>query len=109
MGLPQEDTTFSASASPLSKRRRFTPTIPNIIPCKDNTSIEDHTFDSPLLLQLCEQAPSPQEIEANLLQVGMRVRKSVGDGYKTSPQQHRFTPRPFFQVNKLSPATQAAL
>jgi len=36
----------------------------------------------------------------------MRVRKSVADGYKT---QKKFTPRPFFNVNRLSPETQAAL
>lgn len=110
MGLP---TDFLATApstdstSPLSKRRRFTPmTLPPIIPITDNSDIERHTFDSPLLLQLCEQAPDQAEIEAGLLQVGMRVRKSVAEGYKT---QKKFTPRPFFNVNRLSPETQAAL
>ncbi|KAK4935378.1 hypothetical protein LTR10_023556 [Elasticomyces elasticus] len=111
MGLPQD---FSApasvddSTSPLSKRRRFTPqSLPPIIPVSDNASIESHTFDSPLLLQLCEQAPSQGEIEAGLLQVGMRVRKSVAEGYKIQPK--KFTPRPFFNYNRLSPETQAAL
>jgi hypothetical protein len=111
MGLLQD---FSApvpsieSDSPLSKRRRFTPnTLPPIIPVTDNSDIEQHTFDSPLILQLCEQAPDQAEIEAGLLQVGMRVRKSVADGYKT--QQKKFTPRPFFDASRLSPETQAAL
>jgi hypothetical protein len=81
--------------------------LPPIIPVSDNSDIEQHTFDSPLLLQLCEQAPDQAEIEAGLLQVGMRVRKSVAEGYKT--QQKKFTPRPFFDARRLSPETQAAL
>ncbi|KAK5324204.1 hypothetical protein LTR20_008118 [Exophiala xenobiotica] len=111
MGLPQD---FSALApshdtiSPQYKRRRFAPlTLPPIIPVSDNSSIEDHTFDSPLMFQLCEQAPDRAEIEAQLLQVGMRVRKSVAEGYQTQPK--KFTPRPFFDIHRLSPATQAAL
>lgn len=110
MGIPTDFMAPAAtddSTSPLSKRRRFTPmTLPPIIPVSDNSDIERHTFDSPLLLQLCEQAPNQEEIEAGLLQVGMRVRKSVAEGYKT---QKKFTPRPFFNVNRLSPETQAAL
>ncbi|KAK5047238.1 hypothetical protein LTR84_006760 [Exophiala bonariae] len=110
MGIPTDFMAPAAtndSTSPLSKRRRFTPmTLPPIIPVSDNSDIERHTFDSPLLLQLCEQAPDQDEIDAGLLQVGMRVRKSVAEGYKT---QKKFTPRPFFNVNRLSPETQAAL
>ena len=110
MGLSQD---FMApvpsveSDSPLSKRRRFAPqNLPPIIPITNNSDIEHHTFDSPLILQLCEQAPDQAEIEAGLLQVGMRVRKSVAEGYKT---QKKFTPRPFFDASRLSPETQAAL
>ncbi|KIY01068.1 uncharacterized protein Z520_03734 [Fonsecaea multimorphosa CBS 102226] len=110
MGLPQDFSTpvlSIESDSPLSKRRRFTPnSLPPIIPIADNSDIEHHTFDSPLLLQLCEQAPDQAEIEAGLLQVGMRVRKAVAEGYKT---QKKFTPRPFFNMHRLSPETQAAL
>ncbi|KIW32289.1 uncharacterized protein PV07_03847 [Cladophialophora immunda] len=110
MGLPQDFSTpvpSIESDSPLSKRRRFTPhSLPPIIPIADNSDIEQHTFDSPLLLQLCEQAPDQAEIEAGLLQVGMRVRKAVAEGYKT---QKKFTPRPFFNMHRLSPETQAAL
>lgn len=112
MGIPQDlpaaGPAVDSDASPLSKRRRFTPqTLPPIIPVSDNTHIEHHTFDSPLLLQLCEQAPDRAEIEAGLLQVGMRVRKSVAEGYKTQPK--KFTPRPFFNPGRLSPETQAAI
>ncbi|EXJ80816.1 hypothetical protein A1O3_07100 [Capronia epimyces CBS 606.96] len=110
MGLPQESSGAAPSIdseSHLSKRRRFTPNSLPIIPVSNNTDIEHHTFDSPLLLQLCEQAPDQAEIEAGLLQVGMRVRKAVAEGYKT--QVKKFTPRPFFNVDRLSPETQAAL
>ena len=110
MGLPED---FSVPVdsiepnSPLSKRRRFTPnTLPPIIPMTDNSVIEYHTFDSALLLLLCERAPDQAEIEAGLLQVGMRVRKSVAEGYQTLK---KFTPRPFFDASRLSPETQAAL
>jgi hypothetical protein len=109
MGLPQDfmaPVSSIESDSPLSKRRRFTPgSLPSIIPMTDNSDIETHTFDSPLLLQLCGQAPTQGEVEAGLLQVGMRVRKSVAEGYKTKA----FTPRPFFNPGRLSPETQAAL
>ena len=108
MGLPTDFLAPAESTSPFSKRRRFSPhSLPPIIPLTDNSDIEAHTFDSPLLLQLCEQAPDQAEIETGLLQVGMRVRKSVAEGYKN--QQKKFTPRPFFNVNRLSPETQAAL
>lgn len=103
-----EPSQLADSTSPLSKRRRFAPhTLPQVIPVIDTTDIEHHTFDSPLLLQLCGQAPDQAEIEASLLQVGMRIRKSVAEGYKH--QQKKFTPRPFFNVSRLSPETQAAL
>lgn len=107
-----EDATFGApnsdSNSPLSKRRRFAPnSLPQVIPSSTNEDLEYHTFDSPLLLQLCEQSPSPAEIEAQLLQVGMRIRKSVAEGYKNTK---KFTPRPFANnLHRLSPETQQAL
>ena len=107
MGLLQDGNfELTPHESPLSKRRRFTPQdLLPIIPLSDNSSIENHTFDSPLILQLCEQAPLPEQIQADLLKVGMRVRKAVPEGYKT----HKFTPRPFFNMNRLSPETQAAV
>jgi hypothetical protein len=103
---------FDAS-SPLSKRRKFTPPLPfgdlSTIHSIDNSDIENHTFSSPILPQLSSQAPTPEEIEASLLQVGMRIRKSVNDGYRNSPQK-KFTPRPFANnLHRLSPETQKAL
>lgn len=101
------------STSPLSKRRKFTPStpfgIPSIIARADNTDLENHTFSSPILPQLSSQAPTPEEVEASLIQVGMRVRKSVSEGYRT-PQKKAFTPRPFANnLSRLSPETQKAL
>lgn len=95
--------------SPLSKRRKFTPPHFSIIPSESNTDIVNHTFGSPVLAQLSAQAPSQAEIEASLLQVGMRIRKSVNDGYQ-SPQKKPFTPQPFSnRLARLSPETQQAL
>ena len=92
--------------APLNKRRRFEPEQLFTIPTYDNASIACRTFDSPLIQELADQAPLPEEIEASLLQVGMRVRKAVPEGYKT---MNTFRPRPFFNMHKLSPQTQAAL
>jgi hypothetical protein len=105
---------ITEAVSPLSKRRKFTPPagfgLPSVIACIDNTDIENHTFASPLLPQLSSQAPTPEEIEASLLQVGMRIRKSVNDGYQNTPQKKSFTPRPFANnLSRLSPETQRAL
>lgn len=95
-----------AADAPLNKRRRFEPEQLFTIPSFDNASIEHQTSDSPLLQELADQSPLPEEIEASLLQVGMRVRKAVPEGYKT---MNTFRPRPFFNMHKLSPQTQAAL
>ncbi|RMZ81853.1 hypothetical protein DV738_g2099, partial [Chaetothyriales sp. CBS 135597] len=111
MGLPVDftaNTFLSESTSPHSKRRRFTPTYPAIIPSTEGADFEDHTFSSPILPQLSGQAPSQAEIEESLLQVGMRIRKSVNEGYRIS--QKKFTPRPFASnLMRLSPETQRAL
>ncbi len=108
--LSMPDTGILDSASPLSKRRKFMPPsafgIPSLIPSADNANIENHTFSTPILPQLSSQAPTPDEIEAELLHVGMRVRKSVSEGYK----KKSFTPRPFANnLSRLSPETQKAL
>jgi hypothetical protein len=102
---PLSPTQIAADA-PLNKRRRFEPEQLFTIPTYDNTSIARQTFDSPLIQELADQCPLPEEIEASLLQVGMRVRKAVPEGYKT---MNTFRPRPFFNMHKLSPQTQAAL
>lgn len=95
--------------SPLSKRRKFTPPQPYIIPSESNGDIANHVFGSSVLAQLSAQAPSRDDIEASLLQVGMRVRKSVSEGYQ-SPQKKPFTPHPFSnRLARLSPETQKAL
>ena len=102
-------TAMLPDTNPLSKRRKFTPPQFGIIPSQDNNDIAYHTFGSPVLAQLSAQAPSQAEIEASLLAVGMRVRKSVSDGYQ-SPQKKPFTPQPFSnRLARLSPETQQAL
>lgn len=111
--MAQIPITMSAAApidnSPLSKRRKFTPPQPYIIPSETNNDIENHVFGSPVLAQLSAHAPTQAEIEASLLQVGMRVRKSVSEGYQ-SPQKKPFTPQPFSnRLARLSPETQKAL
>lgn len=107
MGFPVPlSPTQSAADAPLNKRRRFQPEQLFTIPTYDNASIVHQTFDSPLIQELADRAPLPEDIEASLLQVGMRVRKAVPEGYKT---MNTFRPRPFFNMHKLSPQTQAAL
>lgn len=88
--------------SPLNKRRRFAPNQIPVIVSNDDS-------DSPLILQFCDPSPSQQEIEAQLLQVGMRIRKSINDGYQNTPGRRAFTPRPFFNSHRLSPDTLSAL
>ena len=107
MGIPAPLSPSQLAAEiPLSKRRRFEPEQLFTIPTHDNASILQQTFDSPLIQELADQAPLPEEIEASLLQVGMRVRKAVPEGYKT---MNTFRPRPFFNMHRLSPQTRAAL
>lgn len=86
-----------------SKRRRFAPASLPV------SLADDGCYDSPSLLQMADRSPSQQEIEAQLLQVGMRVRKSVNEGYQNTPGRRAFTPRPFFNSNRLSPETMSAL
>lgn len=88
----------SSKDSQLSKRRRFAPNMLSAVAAGN---------DSPLLHNYCDPPPSEQEIEAQLLQVGMRIRKSVNDGYQTG--RRAFTPRPFFNSSRLSPDTISAL
>jgi len=102
------DQAHQTQDAPLNKRRRFAPNMLPAIASAANSDLRQ-TCDSPLLYQLCEQSPSQQEIEAQLLQVGMRVRKSVNDGYQNTSGRRAFTPRPFFNSNRLSPDTIAAL
>ncbi|KAK5070189.1 hypothetical protein LTR64_002026 [Lithohypha guttulata] len=95
--------TMQHSEVSLNKRRRFAPdTLPFIVSSEDGAT-------TPLLLEADDRSPSQQEIEAQLLQVGMRVRKSVADGYQNTPGRRAFTPRPFANFNRLSPQTRSAL
>lgn len=84
-----------------NKRRRFAPNTLPQIPAETNPELA-------LLYSMCDESPSQHELEAQLLQVGMRVRKAVAEGYQI-PGKRTFMPRPFFNSNRLSPATISAL
>lgn len=87
-----------ARDSCLSKRRRFTPdSLPTIVR-------EDGTT-TPLLLEASDRTPSQQEIEAQLMQVGMKISKPAVE----APGRRAFTPRPFMNFSRLSPETISAL
>ena len=95
--MPVEQSRTNASQD--NKRRRFAPNTLPVIAYSEELSLLDLAGQS---------SPSQQEIEAQLLQVGMRVRKSVADGYQ-APGRRAFTPRPFMNFSRLSPETVAAL
>lgn len=104
--MPTQPTTNQPS--PLTKRRKFTPYL-SAFPPSSLSSLGGGEISPTLLARATERAPTPDEIESQLLQVGMRVRKSIADGYQTPPSKHAFTPRPFFNSSRLSPDTLAAL
>jgi hypothetical protein len=79
--------TMPASNSTLSKRRRFQTPITSFFP---SASSESHTADGHAVSHNHYSASTfsatpmvPAKVQASLLSVGMRVRKSVADGYKT--------------------------
>lgn len=71
----------------LSKRRRFQPAITNFFPSQQS---ESHVFDGKAVSHNHYAAATfsatpvvSEKVQSSLLSVGMRVRKSVADGYKT--------------------------
>ncbi|KAK2787797.1 hypothetical protein FQN52_007108 [Onygenales sp. PD_12] len=79
-----------ASTASLSKRRRFQVPITNYFSAGDSTSTSHdtsshHNYSAPTF----SPVPAiPHGVQSSLLAVGMRVRKSVPEGYKTT------TPKP---------------
>jgi hypothetical protein len=75
------------SNSTLSKRRRFQPAITSYFnsvpgePHSHNGSIVSHNHYSAATFSPTPVVP--EKVQSSLLSVGMRVRKSVADGYKT--------------------------
>ncbi|KAJ5091169.1 hypothetical protein NUU61_006039 [Penicillium alfredii] len=75
------------ATSTFSKRRRFQPPITNFFstqspePISDTHALSHNHYSAPT----CSATPVvPLKVQASLLSVGMRVRKSVADGYKTN-------------------------
>ncbi|KAK2809316.1 hypothetical protein FQN50_003958 [Emmonsiellopsis sp. PD_5] len=90
-----------ASTASLSKRRRFQAPITNYFSAGDSTSTSHdtsshHNYSAPTY----SPAPViPHGVQSSLLAVGMRVRKSVPEGYKTttpkpSPYAYTHVPAP---------------
>lgn len=96
MVYQQEETRVQDVA--LSKRRRFAPESLPVIMHEDGTT-------TPLLLEAGDRSQSQQEIEAQLLQVGMKIQKPVNE----VPGRRAFTPRPFANYSRLSAETLSAL
>lgn len=71
----------------LSKRRRFQPAITNFFPSQqtesrnvDGTTVSHNHYAA---ATFSATPVVPEKVQSSLLSVGMRVRKSVADGYKT--------------------------
>lgn len=70
--------------NPTSKRRRFQPPITTFFPSSPTDSRPDPLRSHPLQPEPLVSPPLPHHIQSSLLTVGMRIRKSVPEGYKTS-------------------------
>ncbi|KAK2768382.1 hypothetical protein FQN54_000237 [Arachnomyces sp. PD_36] len=81
--------------NPNSKRRRFQAPITNFFTPSGNNSQsqpQSHNYESPTF------SPSPalpHKIQSSLLTVGMRIRKSVPEGYKTQAPKTKSYPEYF--------------
>jgi hypothetical protein len=91
---------MSTSDDALSKRRRFQPTITSFFQSQQPEShIVDGTPVSHNHYGAATYSATPvvsEKVQSSLLSVGMRVRKSVADGYKTqrSLKQEKSIPPP---------------
>ena len=84
----------------VNKRRRFAPNTFSQLEPGSNQELA-------LLHSMCDESLSQHKIDAQLLQVGMKVR-DPGEQYQP-PSQRAFMPRPFFNSKRLSPSTVSAL
>ncbi|CAK96191.1 hypothetical protein AAWM_08987 [Aspergillus awamori] len=86
--------TTNRAADLASKRRRFQPPITSFFsttstpPSEDNANVttdrSHHLSHNHYSAATCSPTPIvPTKVQASLLSVGMRVRKSVAEGYKT--------------------------
>lgn len=90
----QSPTTTAKASDLASKRRRFQPPITSFFsttstpPSEDNDNVTTnrahHLSHNHYSAATCSPTPIvPTKVQASLLSVGMRVRKSVAEGYKT--------------------------
>jgi len=80
--------------NPLSKRRRFQPPITSFFSSAGSSSADSnddgtvrlshHNYSSPTF---SAHPALPHKVQASLLTVGMRIRKSVPEGYKTEARK----------------------
>ncbi|MCJ1475564.1 hypothetical protein MMC13_004227 [Lambiella insularis] len=66
-----------------SKRRRFQPSMEHFFPPATPATYQHHTKAVAISPSGLLSPSLPAEVQASLLQVGMRIRKSVPEGYKT--------------------------
>ncbi|KAJ5673569.1 hypothetical protein N7507_002696 [Penicillium longicatenatum] len=71
------------SNSTLSKRRRFQPSITTYFPTESTASNATVSHNHYSTATFSATPVVPAKVQSSLLSVGMRVRKSVADGYKT--------------------------
>lgn len=77
--------TMPATNNSLSKRRRFQPPITNFFSASEPDNLEPHVSHCHYTAVTSSATPVvPAKVQASLLSVGMRVRKSVAEGYKTN-------------------------
>lgn len=77
------------------------PSIKSYFSVVQSCSITDHTSAKTTNLENRYSPPAvPEHIASDLLNVGMRVRKSIPEGYKTEPRYTIHTRRPAMTVTK---------
>ncbi|KAJ5779953.1 hypothetical protein N7457_005113 [Penicillium paradoxum] len=85
--MPSISRPMPPSSSDLSKRRRFQPPITSFFTSatepvsSDTPALSHHHHYAAATFSATPLVPAP--VQSSLLSVGMRVRKSVADGYKT--------------------------
>ncbi|KAL1986426.1 hypothetical protein VTN96DRAFT_6346 [Rasamsonia emersonii] len=83
-----------AAHDPLSKRRRFQPPITSFFASAGSNASDDNDHQVGGLSYNNYSSPThsptpalPAKVQSSLLTVGMRIRKSVPEGYKTEPKK----------------------
>lgn len=102
--LPAKPPSTMAVPAPMAentRKRQFQPSIDSFFQRNGSTSAGS---GSPSRLTSPLSPPIPADTQSSLLSVGMRVRKSVPEGYKT----HKTMPTPEFPFPSTAPAAEAA-